>query len=399
MGMITEEQLRQTLQDKINASINDEELHQQLVSFKNALLGGVNSNYDTLASIVNLVMDGKILNSDYFNLAVIDADRDNVKGTELWLLINARYNEQTKRFERIDVNNFSFGWQMQAGGTYPGEAAIGDTKNQGMNLWKANGKGAYAEGSDAYNQTGTDIGVMENGVWREFGVMLGWNNVFMNDSYGGMTIGGAGFEIDGNGLSPFKRVSLGKFSGGSNVADKPIQDYVFAYNGTLWNIQHGLYNMDVNSIDSFWYGLKCPINWYDSGNGKFDPYSCRADMNNCDFVIQKLPANKPAHAENWVDVLNIDCNTYDAKIGGKPVTTTLVVPVAIVNKTDFNMNYPDSTWNENNTLILGVKGVVQNGENKQIKQLGSLNATFTQYGVYGYLGQGFISAELIITKY
>ncbi|WP_438431985.1 hypothetical protein [Gorillibacterium sp. sgz500922] len=67
----------------------------------------------------------------------------------------------------------------------------------------------------------------------------------------------------------------------------------------------------------------------------------------------------------------------------------------IVNVTDFNMVYPDSSWTKENTMILAVKGVLASGD---LKQVGGYNATFTDYGFYGYLGGEFISAKIVLTK-
>ncbi|MGL6187075.1 MAG: BppU family phage baseplate upper protein [Clostridium chrysemydis] len=354
-------------------------------------IDALSTNFDKLK---DLYMSGKLLNDEYFNIAVIHETKDKLDYIEFWLLINARYDHVTGRFKRINVNNFSFGWQMQGGGTYPGEEGY-DNINQGMNLWKANGKKAYGINDPAREQTGEDIGaVQSDGKWRTFGIMLGWNNIFMNDSYGGMTIGGAGFEIDGNGMSPFKRVSLGKFTGGSNKPGAKPQDYQYCYNGDTWNTQHGMWNMDENKLDSYFWGMVCPVDWYDMGN-TFNPYSNRAKLSEAKYVIRHLPPNVNSHLENWDDIFEIDCTTGTGKIKGKQIATTLVVDAAIVNKTDFNMNYPDGSWNKNNTLILGVKGILDDGS---VKQFGNINATYTDYGIFGYLGAGYKSAKIILTK-
>lgn len=361
------------------------------------MLGELNGFDEKMKLLTDVVLGGKLLNSPFYNIAILDTVRNGVKCNELWLLINAKYDYKSKRFKRINVNDFSFGWQMQGGGTYPGEEAIGDVTNQGMNLWKANGKHAYGVNDPSRKLTEEDIGAWQSdGSWREFGIMLGWNNVFMTDSYGGMTIGGSGFEVDGSGTSPFKRISLGKFSGGSNDPNRKPQDYVFTYNGTCWNTQHGLWNMDVKETDSFFWGMESPINWYDNPSKTFDPWSNRADLTNAKYVIKRLPPNMNSHIENWENILEIDCKSKEGKIGGKPITVPLIINADIVNKTDFNMGYPNSTWNKSNTFILGVKGVQEDGS---IKQLGNINATFTDYGIYGYLGNGFKSAEIILAKY
>ncbi|MDK8179735.1 hypothetical protein [Paenibacillus sp. UMB4589-SE434] len=337
---------------------------------------------------------GDLSEQSKYHFAVLTGIRGGVEYTELWILVNAWYDYTTQRFKRFNVNNFSFGWQFQGGGTYPGEELIGDSMNQGISLWKANGKKAYAEGDPMRDQTGLDIGAPdEQGGWREFGITLGWNNVFMCDSYGGMTIGGSGLEIDGSGISPFKRVSLGKFSGGSVNPDRAYKDYGYAYNGTMWNTQHGMWNMDENKYNSYYWGMVSPLDFYDTGT--YNPGSNRALLDNTKWVWRMLNKNKEPKVENWIDVFEIS-QTGDAKLLGKPVAAIQVVRADIVNVTDFNMSYPDATWGKHNTLIVAVKGVLKDGT---VKQLGAINATYTDYGLYGYLGQGFASAQVFISKY
>lgn len=348
-----------------------------------------------IQAVKDLFMSGKILDNPHFNIAVLDTVRNGVKCQEVWLLINAKYDYESKRFKRVNVNNFSFGWQMQGGGTYPGEENIGDLTNQGMNLWKANGKLAYGVNDPAREQTNEDIGALQSdGSWREFGIMLGWNNVFMNDSYGGMTIGGSGFEIDGSGTSPFKRVSLGKFSGGSSDSNKKPQDYVFAYNGTCWNTQHGLFNMDVKETDSYYWGMEAPINWYDNPNKTFDPYSNRADLTKTKYVIKRLPANMDSKFENWKNVFEIDLQKEEGKIGRKDIITNTRVKCGMVNG-NFNANYPDSTWNKENTIIVAIKAIQKD---KTVKQIINVNPTLTEYGIIGWIGDDFESVDIIISK-
>lgn len=345
--------------------------------------------------IINRLDSGVLLRDNYFNIATIHTERNGVKVVEFWLLINARYDYDTKRFKRINVNNFSFGWQFQADGTYPGEENIGDFINQGANLWKANGKKAYAEGDPARDQTGEDIGAYQpDGSWREFGIMLGWNNHFMCDAYGGMTIGGSGFEIDGSGTSPFCRVSLGKFSGGSAVPDRPVTDYMFTYNGTCWNAQHGLWNKDVDDISGFFYGLKAPVNYYDTPDGSFNPWSNRADMDKTEFVVMKLPGNKAHHIENWEHLVQI---TYDgkAKIHNYDVPLSQAITVELNENNAANVFFPDGTWTRENSFIMSVKGITADGT---IKPVTNYDATYLDYGLYFGMPAGYVKATVLLSK-
>jgi hypothetical protein len=424
-----------------------------------------------------------------YNFTVITGVRGGVPYTEVWILINAWYDYETKRFKRTDVDNFSFGWQMQGGGTYPGEENIGDFINQGVNLWKANGKKAYGKGDPMRDLTNEDIGAIQpDGSWREYGIMLGWNNHFMLDAYGGMTIGGAGFEIDGAGTSPFKRISLGKFSGGSSSA-RPVTDYQYAYNGTCWNTQHGLWNKDEDQLAGYYYGMVSPINFYDQGP-TINLGSNRADMNNAKFVIRRLGGFQRPYVENWQDELEIEngemklssweiVDTITSNINPSGATTIVIpFPNSSWNKdnmiiadlvgttayytemlrnkthtwvtgglqiniefgyytnvkytiqkllkstisihprkgvsvngapdkltinadmisgtTDFNASFPDPSWNKTNTMVLGVIGVLADGNRRQL----STNVTFTPYGMYGGLNTNeYVSAKVILQKY
>ncbi|TVX93052.1 hypothetical protein [Paenibacillus agilis] len=289
-----------------------------------------------------------------YNFAVVEGQRGGVEYTEIWILVNAWYDYDTKRFKRVNVDNFSFGWQLQGGGTYPGEETIGDFINQGVNLWKANGKKAYAVGDPMRDQTGEDIGVqLPDGTWREYGVMLGWNNHFMCDSYGGMTIGGAGFEIDGAGISPFNRVSLGRFSGKSENPDRPVQEYGYLYNAMLWNTQHGLWNKDEDQLPGYYYGMQSPINYF--AHGTFDPWSNRADLDKCEFVFKRLGSFVRPYVENWQSLLRIN----------QDGVTTLASFEELERKTlDINpqaqdfiiIPFPDATWNKSNMEVVFLQG-------------------------------------------
>ncbi|MEK4512262.1 glycosyl hydrolase family 28-related protein [Paenibacillus sp. FSL K6-2524] len=425
-----------------------------------------------------------------YNFATITGVRGGVEFTEMWLLINARYDYETKRFKRIDVNNFSFGWQYQGGGTYPGEEIIGDTINQGMCLWKANGKKAFSANDPARDLITEDIGALQpDGTWREFGIIMGWNNHFMCDSYGGMTIGGAGFEIDGSGTSPFSRVSLGKFSGGSSDPNRPVTDYGFTYNGTCWNTQHGMWNKDEDQLPGYFYGFTSPVNFYDQGD-TVNVGSNRADMDDVKFIVKRLGNYVRPYIENWHDIfevnqdgemklrswevvdsktinfnpegknfiiipfpdsswnknnmiindlegtttyykemlrnrkhtwvpegLKIDLDfTYytDVKVkiqkilittmglhprkgmttNGSPDKATIQVDL-IKGSTDFNANFPDDSWNKDNTIVLAVIGKLADGNTRQL----GTNVTMTPYGMYGGLGTNeYVSAKVILSK-
>lgn len=329
-------------------------------------------------------------NSPY-NLAVIEGIREDIPFTEFWILVNAWYDRSTKRFKRKDIDNFSFGWQFQGGGTYPGEGAFGDFINQGVNLWRALGRKAFAEGDPMRDQIGEDIGYMNaEGQWIEYATMYGWNNCFMTDSYGGMTIGGQGFEIDGNGVFPFKRVSLGMFQGGSSTG-LPREDYVYAYNAMLWNAYHGLFDSDDKASDSFLFGMRCPINFYDGEGGSFNPYSNRASMENTEFVWSKRAKNTPHTIESWKDIFCLK-DDGEFKVNGNHVSVAHRVN-ATISGGNFTASYP-AGYNKSNTFVQAVIGTKANGDRVQLNGAVTLSTNIS-----GTLNDTYSSVSLLISKY
>ena len=141
-----------------------------------------------------------------FNYAIITKTEGTITYEELWILSNAYYDYTAERFVKIDDTHTSFGVQIQANGTYPGEAELGYSDNVGINIWRNPKKSDVYKDTTAYDYTDFDnknyLGAkrLSDNKWVEYAISSGWNNSFMIDSYGGMTIGGSGFEIDGNGL-------------------------------------------------------------------------------------------------------------------------------------------------------------------------------------------------------
>lgn len=216
-----------------------------------------------------------------FNAVTIQRTEDGVENIEFWLLANAKWNRETGRFQRLDLDKNSFGIQVQAAGTYPGEAALGYTDNQAIGFWRAIGRETFRASGDtaAAAAVTEDIGVEAGGKWKTFGVYQGWNNCQMLDSYGGMTIGGHGFEIDGNGLYPYARVSYSK-----NKAEG------YALLGLLWNAFHGLSGSDDAQQADWAIGLKAPIKyWVD---GEYDENSNMVQMNFATLALMRRAAGE-----------------------------------------------------------------------------------------------------------
>lgn len=74
-----------------------------------------------------------------------------------------------------------------------------------------------------------------------------------------------------------------------------------------------------------------------------------------------------------------------------------VVPVSLIaGTTDFNINFPDSSWSKDNTLVVAIIGTLADGNTRQL----ATNATMTPYGMYGGLGTNdYVSAKVILQKY
>lgn len=195
-----------------------------------------------------------------FNFAVLDKMIDNIEHIEYWILSNAYYDYDAERFVKIDLNNSSFGIQIQASGVYPGEHELGYNDIMGINIWRNPIRDAEHEYRDTtvYDYTDCDahkyIGArrLSDSEWVEFAVASGWLNNLMTDSFGGVTIGGAGFEIDGNGVYPYTRLSSSAcYINGDKYYMLGLLDN--AYHGSLWN-----WDCDSNEHYSWFYGLISP---------------------------------------------------------------------------------------------------------------------------------------------
>lgn len=238
--------------------------------------------------------------SSKFNFAVI-SDGNN---KEYWILSNARYDYDVSRFIKLNPNYTSFGIQIQAEGTYPGEEDI-DNSNVGINFWRNPKSSEYYQDISVYDYTDVNdnnyIGAkrLSNNEWINFGISSGWNNMFMLDSYGGMTIGGAGLEIDGNGIFPFTRLTHSTY--------KDENNNIYYLVGILDNAYHptqGGWQMDNNNQPAWFFGFKTPEQSY-----------LLKDNQNTSFVIMynDTPYNSQKSHEldvsKWHIVFEIDKDT------------------------------------------------------------------------------------------
>lgn len=253
--------------------------------------------------------------SDKFNFATISKTESGIDYIEYWLLINAYYDESLERFIKMDATATSFGIQMQAKGTYPGEADLGYTNNTGVNIWRNPRKADVYKDTTTYDYTDYDdnnyIGAerRSDNVWVEFGLSSGWSNNLMTDSYGGVTVGGNGIEIDGAGIFPFGRVTNSSFNDGTNTYYiLGMLDNAYHPNGTTWKC-------DSNEYEAWFFGFKYPqtSGAKDSSNAKF--VVLYNDMSSIDptsqgYTIEDMDIN------DWKTVLEVGSSGSKAMING-----------------------------------------------------------------------------------
>ncbi|MGL6184710.1 MAG: hypothetical protein ACRC1T_04960 [Clostridium chrysemydis] len=368
------------LMDAKDVAIGDSDIETFLKNFKPSDAGKILETLSILANSTDI--DPK------YNFEVIEGNRENLPYTEFWILINAKYNRDTKKFERINLDSFSFGWQFQGGGSYPGETSWGDSMNQGINLWRAFGKNAYTTQEDKDSVT-KEIGVEIDGVWKEFGYMKGWNNCFMLDSYGGMTIGGAGFEIDGNGTYPYTRVSIGKYMGECEDAQK------FSYSGRVWNAFHGLYDADDKNKDSWFYGLECPVDF--NGSGKYDKNSDFADINNAKFVVKQIDGSKDLTPSNWVNIMEYGKDgVLKLQQANKYSNLSTLIKVVSVDSSDISVMFPNSTFTRNNTVLLSLETSKDGITYTKTPMTEGDSFSFTDSGLYALIPKGNVSVRIVL---
>ena len=253
-----------------------------------------------------------------FNFAIITKEEetnngDTITDEEFWILSNAYYDYDVNRFVKIDDTHTSFGIQIQANGSYPGEADLGYFDNVGINIWRNPKKSDVFKDTSSFNYSDFDnnsyIGAerLSDNVWVEYGIASGWSNSFMVDSYGGMTIGGAGFEVDGNGIFPYTRLTSSAYvdSNGNTYYLLGLLDN--AYHPTLYG-----WDCDSNGTYSWFVGLKTPEKSYLI---KDNPLT--------KFVV--MYNDTPADSENihyidkskWKTIFEIDITSINGLINGE----------------------------------------------------------------------------------
>ena len=139
---------------------------------------------DFLDEIKNTAYERMGLNetdSESFNFATISKTEAGIDYIEYWLLINAYYDESIERFVKIDGTSTSFGIQMQAKGTYPGEGNLGYTNNSGINIWRNPRKSEVYK--DTTNYDYSDFDNEHNTPNRDMRKLLKSISEMLADSY------------------------------------------------------------------------------------------------------------------------------------------------------------------------------------------------------------------------
>ena len=276
----------------------------------------LNNNLNEYSQLTDEIIEKLGLNqisSDKFNYAIITKSDSYITYEEFWILSNAYYDYDVNRFVKIDDTHTSFGIQIQANGSYPGEADLGYFDNVGINIWRNPKKSDVFKDTSSFDYSDFDnnsyIGAerLSDNVWVEYGIASGWSNSFMVDSYGGMTIGGAGFEVDGNGIFPYTRLTSSAYvdSNGDTYYLLGLLDN--AYHPTLYG-----WDCDSNGTYSWFIGLKTPEKSYLI---KDNPLT--------KFVV--MYNDTPADSENihyidksrWKTIFEIDINSINGLINGE----------------------------------------------------------------------------------
>jgi len=245
---------------------------------------------------------------DKFNFAQITKTIDSIEHIEYWIMSNAYYDDSAERFVKMNLHNASFGIQIQASGVYPGEHALGYNDIMGINIWRCpawlddNDDWIVYMDSTTYDYTDvTDANKhymgakrRSNNEWVEYAITTGWNNNLMTDSFGGVTIGGAGFEVDGNGIFPYTRLtsSVGYINGSKYYMLGLLDN---AYHGSTSN-----WDCDDNKHYSWFCGLISPPLM----NGSSEVYLTK-DLSNAKFVV--MYNDTP---ENTSDIHDMNTNKW-----------------------------------------------------------------------------------------
>lgn len=299
---------------------------------------------------------------DKFNFAVIKKTESSLTYEEFWILSNARYDYTNERFVKINNAYTSFGVQIQASGTYPGEEELGFLDNVGINIWRNAKKSDVYKDTSVYDYSDFDsknyIGAkrLSDNKWVNFGISSGWNNTCMFDSYGGITVGGAGLEIDGNGIFPYSRVTHSSYKDSNNN--------IYYLSGILDNAYHPTqfgWEMDNNNNYAWFFGLKTPQKAYlTKDNAQSSFVIMYNDTSQNQNNIHELDVSK-WHIVFELSATSLQGMLIDSTSGGTANSNKFITSGAVysgldnkIDKTDLDTVDVEVTFEDDSTEILTV---------------------------------------------
>lgn len=320
-------------------------------------------NKETIDSLVINKLGLSKSDIDKFNFAQISKTIDGVDYIDFWILSNAYYDDTNQRFVKMNLHNASFGIQIQASGVYPGEAALGYNDIMGINIWRcpawlnSNDEWIVFRDTTTYDYTDVSshsyIGAKKrsNNEWVEYAIATGWNNNLMTDSFGGVTIGGAGFEVDGNGIFPYTRLtsSVGYINGNKYYLLGLLDN---AYHGSTSN-----WDCDDNKHYSWFCGLISPP----LTNGSSEVYLTK-DLSNAKFVVMynDTPENQSdthdMNTNKWNIILEANATSIKGMVSG--TLTTLGAGGGGSGTVDTNMSDSSTNAVQNKVIKAYVDGLI-----------------------------------------
>lgn len=233
-------------------------------------------------------------------LSVVRGSLLSISG-DVWLLTNARWDENAQEFYRIDQTKAAYGLQIQGEGYIPGEPDLGYNVS-GATVWVAQPE-SYALIKGGGSPSGA-----------RFAAAGGWELGYTLTQERQLTIGGGGIEIDGYGTTPYGRVANN--TTGTALARRIV--------GMLRNAYTALDGYDDSTKESWFWGY---VEEYDPGNGN----ATVADSNH--WTVAYIPANTSPTSGVFDEYLTVSA-TGSVKVAADP---TVALGVATKQYVDNRM--------------------------------------------------------------
>lgn len=284
---------------------------------------------------------------------------------DFWILVNAYYDDELDRFFKNKVEDTSFGIQISLAKTLAGEEQI-DANNQCITIWRNSGTRLVPTNTK-------EIGDTIDGKWKEFGLVKGWLNNMLWDSYGGIVIGGQGAELDA--IYPYRRIT-------QSWRDNKL------FNGEIVNAYHNLAGRDDENKNSYFWGIES--NQEHSGIQKLDDHDT--------FVVKKLDGGQPNDLENWKNLLELSMNGNLMIDNKKVLKNEKVVELTSDEKTQ-SWNYlfeEEDGFTKDNCYIIASFITTEDGT---YKQQFSPVVSMTEYGLSIWSEAEATKLKLILGKY